>query len=66
MNKIRYFRGKEGLTLVELSEKAKVAVGYLSALERDEDGIINPTKNTMEKIAKAFNKTVPEVFYPKK
>jgi transcriptional regulator with XRE-family HTH domain len=65
MNKIKYFRDKAGLTLAELSGRANVAVGYLSALERDADGVINPTKNTMEKIARALNKTVPKVFYPK-
>lgn len=64
MNQIKFFRQQLGLTVRDLSAKAEVAIGYLSALENDEEGLINPTKCVMEKISKALEKTVPEVFFP--
>lgn len=64
MNKIKFYRQQLGLTVRELSAKAEVAVGYISTLENDEQGQINPTKCVMEKIAAALEKTVPEIFFP--
>jgi transcriptional regulator with XRE-family HTH domain len=64
MNKIKYYRQLLGLTVRSLAVKSHVAAGYLSALENDEGDSINPTKCVMERISRALEKTVPEVFYP--
>lgn len=61
LNKIKFFRQKQGLTVKALSRKSKLAVGYLSDLENGKSN--NPSKDTMEKIAMALGQTVPEVFY---
>lgn len=63
MNKIKMLRLRLGLSVRELSEKADVAVGYISELENDCNGKKNPTKIVMEKIATALDSTVTEVFY---
>lgn len=63
MNKIKRTRNFLGITIRELSEKSNVAVGYISTLENDENGTSNPSKDVMERIAKALNSTVPEIFY---
>lgn len=52
-----------GLTIRDLSKKSNVATGYISKLENDNVDITNPTKDVMEKISSALNKTVPEVFF---
>lgn len=52
-----------GLTIRDLSKKSNVATGYISKLENDNTDITNPTKDVMEKISSALNKTVPEVFF---
>jgi transcriptional regulator with XRE-family HTH domain len=64
LNNIKAFRQEKGMTVKELSQKSHVAVGYISDLENDMDGIKNPTKDVMIKIANALKKTVPEVFFP--
>jgi transcriptional regulator with XRE-family HTH domain len=64
VNKIKYYRQQMGLTVRALSIKADVAIGYISMLENDERGSINPTKCIMDKIAAALEQTVPEVFFP--
>ena len=47
--------------LNELARKAGIAPSYLSNIE---SGIkTNPSKETMDSIAAALGKTVPEVFY---
>lgn len=51
------------MTVKELAEKAHIAVGYISTLENDSKGNKNPSKNIMDKIAKALESTVPEIFY---
>lgn len=63
MNKIKIFRKKAGLTVRQLSEESNVAVGYISTLENDKEGISNPTKDVMVRIANALKSTVPEVFF---
>lgn len=62
MNKIKEYRANKKLTIRELAKKSKISVGYLSDLENAK--VDNPSKCTMEKIATALGKTVPEVFYP--
>lgn len=63
MNNIKFYRQQMGLTVRSLAVKSKVATGYLSALENDEEDSINPTKFVMEKISSALEKTVPDVFF---
>jgi transcriptional regulator with XRE-family HTH domain len=64
MNNIKSYRQERGFTVRGLASKSRVAAGYLSALENDEDDLINPTKYVMEKISQALEKTVPDVFFP--
>lgn len=63
MNKIKEKRNTLGLTIRGLSEISHVAASYISVLENDTDGISNPTKDVMDKIAKGLNSTVPEIFF---
>lgn len=63
MNKIKELRLIKKLTVRALAKKAKVAPSYISELENDLENKKNPTKEIMEKIAEALEKTVPEVFY---
>jgi len=64
LNQIKHLRLNmpSKLTGAELAEKAEIAPGYLSELENNKDK--NPTQAVMERIAKALDSTVPEVFYP--
>ena len=63
MNIIKKLRSETNMTVKELSEKANVAIGYISRIENDSDGNSNPSKNVMERIANALNSTVPKIFY---
>lgn len=63
MNKIKEYRNIQKLTVRELSDKANVATGYISMLENDSKGKMNPSKDVMVKIANALGKTVPKVFF---
>ena len=60
-NKLRYIRKEKGLTLEELSEKSGLSSGYLCHLEKGSRN--HPSIETMEKIAKALNKTGIEIFF---
>lgn len=62
MNQIKKFRKENDLSINELARKTELTPSYISNLERGKRD--NPSKETMEKIAEALNKTVPEVFYP--
>lgn len=63
MNKIKKYRTLQSLTVRDLAEKAQIAISYISTLENDSKGNTNPSKDVMEKIAKALNSTVPTIFY---
>ena len=63
MNRIKQFRNEANMTVRELAEKAKVAIGYISTLENDSENSANPSRNIMEKIAFALNSTVLKLFY---
>ncbi|RKI45548.1 XRE family transcriptional regulator [Clostridium paraputrificum] len=63
MNKIKQIRQSQGMTLRNLSDKAKVATSYISELENDKENKKNPTKDIMDRIALALGVTVPEIFY---
>lgn len=63
MNKIKQIRQSQGMTVRNLSDKAKVAKSYISELENDKENKKNPTKDIMDRIALALGVTVPEIFY---
>lgn len=60
-NKIKIIREEKGMTLCELSNLSKISVGYLCHLEIGTRK--NPSFEVMEKIAKALNKSINEVFF---
>lgn len=62
-NKIKQYRENQNMRLKDLSEKVGVSVGYLSHLERGSRS--NPSKEVMEKIAKALNSSIPDIFFSK-
>ena len=60
-NQVRRIRKEKGMTLVKLSELSGVSVGYLCHLEKGSRK--NPSIDIMEKIAKALNKSLTEIFF---
>ena len=60
-NQIEKIRKEKGLTLLKLSDLSGISVGYLCHLERGTRK--NPSIDVMEKIAKALNKTIAEIFF---
>lgn len=62
INRIRSYRKEKGLSIYDLAEKTKITPGYIANLERGTRR--NPSKEVMEKIASALEKTVQEVFFP--
>ena len=56
---LRFIRRKRRLTLKNLSEHADLSVPYLSDVER---GVVNPSIETLQKIAKAHNMKVQDLF----
>jgi len=61
LNQVKKIRKEKGITLVKLSELSGVSVGYLCHLEKGSRN--NPSVITMEKISKALNKSVTEIFF---
>lgn len=60
-NNMRKIRTEKGLTLEYISYKTNISVGYLCHLERGSRN--NPSMKIMDKIAKALEKSVAEVFF---
>ena len=60
-NQVKKVRQEKGITLVKLSEISGVSVGYLCHLEKGSRK--NPSLETMEKISKALNKSIAEIFF---
>lgn len=60
-NKLKEIRKEKEMTLEELSEKCGVSAGYLCHLENGSRA--HPSIEVMEKIAKALNKTIFEIFF---
>ena len=56
---LRFIRRKRKLTLKDLSQDADLSVPYLSDLER---GVVNPSIETLQKVAKAYNMKVQDLF----
>ena len=57
--RLRSIRKEHKLTLKGLSQRADLSVPYLSDLER---GIVNPSIETLQKVAKVYNITVKDMF----
>ncbi len=57
--RLRLIRKENKLTLKDLSQLADLSVPYLSDMER---GVVNPSVDTLQKVAKAYNMTVRELF----
>ena len=57
--RLRFLRKENHLTLKELSQLADLSVPYLSDMER---GVVNPSVDTLQKVAKAYDITVKELF----
>ena len=60
-NQVKKIREQKGITLVKLAEMSGVSVGYLCHLERGSRK--NPSIEIMEKISKALNKSITEIFF---
>ena len=60
-NQIKKIRDEKGLTLVKLSDLSGISVGYLCHLEKGSRS--NPSIDVMEKISKALNKSITEIFF---
>ena len=56
---LRFIRRKRKLTLKDLSQRADLSVPYLSDLER---GVVNPSIESLQKVAKAYNMKVQDLF----
>lgn len=59
-NNIKELREKQGISQERLAELSHLSVGYICHLEKGSRK--NPTYKTMEKISKALNKEIAEVF----
>ena len=59
-NRIRDIRKEQNITLSELAKKAGISSGYLCHLEKGSRN--NPSLEVMDKIAKALNKSIADVF----
>lgn len=60
-NKIKILRKQKGITLEELSRLAGISAGYLCHLEKGSRN--NPSLEVMERISKALNKNIADVFF---
>ena len=58
---IKQIREEKGLTMKKLSEISNVSVGYICHLENGTR--THPSIEVMEKIAKALNKPISEIFF---
>ena len=56
--RLRLMRKENKLTLKDLSQIADLSVPYLSDMER---GVVNPSIDTLQKVAKAYNTTVKKL-----
>ena len=60
-NKMRQIRKEKHMTLKEIAEKTEISIGYLCHLELGTR--TNPSTEILEKIAKALNKSVIDIFF---
>ena len=57
--RLRSIRKEYQLTLKDLNQLADLSVPYLSDLER---GVVNPSIETLQKVARAYNMKVQDLF----
>jgi len=60
-NILRETREEEGISQEELSKKSGVSRTTISELENDKTEVV--TNTTLEKLAKALNKKVSDIFF---
>lgn len=60
-NKLKTRRIELGLNVQELAELSGLSTGYISNLENEQK--VNPSKETMEKIANSLYTTVADLFF---
>lgn len=60
-NKLKTRRIELGLNVRELAELSGLSTGYISNLENEQK--VNPSKETMEKIANSLYTTVADLFF---
>lgn len=60
-NRLEKIRKEKGMTMQKLADLSGLSLGYICHLEKGSRN--NPSIETMEKIAKALNKSVAEVFF---
>ena len=56
--RLRLIRKQHKLTLKDLKERSDLSVPYLSDIER---GVVNPSVETLQKVAKAYAMTVQDL-----
>ena len=56
--RLRLIRKQQKLTLKDLKERSDLSVPYLSDIER---GVVNPSIETLQKVAKAYAMTVQDL-----
>ena len=61
LNKIKRIRIEKGMTMEKLAEVANVSPGYICHLEKGTRK--NPSIEVMNKISKALDKSIEEVFF---
>lgn len=60
-NYIKQIREGKGISLSKLAEKTGISAGYICHLEKGSR--TNPSITIMDKIAKALDKTIAEIFF---
>lgn len=60
-NSIKKYRKELGMNLEEMSKKIGISTGYLCHLEKGTRK--NPSREVMEKISYALEKSIPEIFF---
>lgn len=62
MNQIKKYREIKELSIHELARRTELTPSYISNLEKGKRD--NPSKETMDKVAKELGQTVSKIFYP--
>ncbi len=60
-NKIKFYRLKQGISLIQLSKFTGLSSGYLCHLEKGSRN--NPSFLSMSKISNALNKSIADIFF---
>lgn len=60
-NKLKIIRKAKDITIYQMAERTGLSPSYISNLENNQK--LNPTKESMDKIAESLDTTVAELFY---